>query len=94
MVVEIVPALALVLGLYLWYQVDKEKKTRAKIMYTLAGLVASVWAIVMLFGSYNIRISFEPLVFSACMVGTIFTTGSKQAVLGAISLLIFLSIVL
>jgi len=94
MAMEIIPAIALVMGLYLWYQVDKQEKTGSKMIYTFAGLVASIWALIMLFGAYRISIGFEPVVFGAAMIGALHSKGSKQAILWAVSLLIFLSIVL
>lgn len=94
MAVDIIAVLTLVAGIYILYEADDEDDNSKKIVYSFTGLVATIWAVMMLFGTYTINIGILPLAFGLFAIGTIHTKGATQAVFGATAILIFLHLMM
>ncbi len=94
MALNIIPLLALVVGLYLIFQTDKQSDGGAKALYAFAGVVAVLWSLFTVLGAYTIRLSAMPLAFGLFALATIYTKGATRAVSGAVALLLFLVIIL
>jgi hypothetical protein len=91
MSVNIIAVLALVVGVYLLQRADKKGKDY-KAVYAIAGIVILLWGLSMLFVGSPIHIGAMPLVFGISVLGTLYTKGNSQAILGAIAALLFLNI--
>lgn len=93
MAYNIIALLALIAGLYILYQADKQKKQGPMAVYTLAGIVTLLWAISMVFNSPAMRASSMPLLFGLTTIGTMKSKGLTQAVFGAIAVAIVLLVI-
>ncbi len=94
MAFNILSFLALLVGLYLVYQADKQKNSGSKIIYAFAGIVATLWSLFTVVGAGPVRFNAMPLAFGLFAVATLYSRGASRAVFGAISILLFLNILL
>lgn len=88
MIINAISLLALVAGLYILQQSDRQKQQEPRAIYTVAGIIAVVWSLSMLFNGPVMRASSMPLVFGLTTIGAMKSKGLTQAAFGAIALII------
>jgi hypothetical protein len=91
MAINIIAAMALVIGIYVLQQADKQKKPGQKTVYALTGLICLLWSLGVITGIYTANTAIMPLAFGLAAIGAVNSKGSTQAVFGAVAALIFLT---
>jgi tryptophan-rich sensory protein len=94
MIVNPIALVALIAGIYLVYQADKQGKSQPKAVYTIAGIITMLWSMGMLFVPQTVNSAMLPLVFGLASVGTVHSKGGTQWAFAAIAIFVFLSFAL
>lgn len=83
----------LVSALYVLQKADKQKKQQQKTIYAIAGVIALIWSLTMLFVAYDAKVGLLPLSFGLTTIGALHSKGSTQTIFGALAIIILLSVV-
>jgi|GEM_PF-2956075 len=90
---DILPFIAMVLGIYIVFKADKMKDSGMKALYAIVGLIIAFLALMITMnGGISAQIGAPVFFFGLFGLGTLYLDGSKKAIAGAIAVLIFLSI--
>ncbi len=91
MAINIIAAMALVAGIYVLQQADKQKKSGQKTVYALTGLICLLWSLGVMTRLYPSNTAIMPLAFGLAAIGAVKSKDSTQAVFGTVAALIFLT---
>lgn len=93
MAFNVLSFVAVVLGLYLLYEVDRQDSKTAKVICAFAGLVAVFWALTVVFGACGVRLSAMPAAFALFAIVSLYSEGATRAMSGAVAVILFLALV-
>jgi bacteriorhodopsin len=90
---NIIAVLGLVLGLYLVYRSDCEKKGGNRAFYLASGIITVVWSLASISPASDLNAGAPLLAFGLFSLATVKTKGSTQIVAALIAILILLAFV-